>query len=248
MVYIVTGASRGIGNAVAAALAARNYPVLAVAISEARLQMLADRFPDVVTPVAADLSTPAGMDRVVAAIQHGSILGGIVHAAGSLIPLEPFLSLNPASLAEHFQIHVTAQISLCQRITEKASVARMLFLDSYSASTPRDGWAAYSIIKAAAQMAARCAAQELTSTTIARVFPGAVNTRIVESVLESNTATATQFAQLVAKGEVAAPEEVASFIVALLVDASRDLVKSFDAWDYNNPEHRLLLESCQPKQ
>jgi len=117
----------------------------------------------------------------------------------------------------------------------------MLFLDSYSATTPRSGWPAYSIVKAAAQMAARCAAQELEDTAVIRVFPGAVNTLIVTAVLASNTDTAETFAAMLERGELAEPDEVAAFIVGVLVGTSPEQLRARDVWDYNNPEDHAAI-------
>jgi len=134
-------------------------------------------------------------------------------------------------------LHVAAQILLYQRIAQRTSVARMFFIDSYSASQPRDGWAAYSIVKSAAQMAARCASQELEDTTVVRVLPGAVQTRVVDTIRASGTKTGELFEEMLKSGKVAQPAAVASFIVSLLVDASDETLRSIEAWDYNNSEH-----------
>lgn len=239
--YIVTGASFGIGRAVAAALASRGLRVAAVARSADLLDSLAAQCHRSVTPVVADLATDAGIGQVVAATADESGIEGLVHSAGSLVPLEPYQSLHPDELVDHFRIHVAAPISLYQSLAKKTRIKRMVFIDSYSASTARLGWSAYSIVKSAAQMAAMCAAQELDQTDTIRVFPGAVNTRVVDSVLASDTESAKAFAGMQKRGELAEPDEVASFIVKLLVDAPDDLIRSQPAWDYNAPDDRASL-------
>jgi benzil reductase ((S)-benzoin forming) len=149
--------------------------------------------------------------------------------------------LHPDELVDHFRIHVAAPISLYQSLAKTSHIKRMVFIDSYSASTARLGWSAYSIVKSTAQMAAMCAAQELDQTDTIRVFPGAVNTRVVDSVLASDTESAKAFAGMQKRGELAEPDEVASFIVKLLVDAPDDLIRSQPAWDYNAPDDRASL-------
>jgi benzil reductase ((S)-benzoin forming) len=240
-VYIVTGASTGIGRAVAMNLAAREFRVVAVARSEERLKSLATESGPNLSFVSADLATSDGIDRVAAAMANEADIAGIVHAAGSLVPLEPFQKIDSAELVEHFRIHVAAPIALYQALARSHRVRRMLFVDSYSASSGRLGWAAYSIVKSAAQMAARCAAQELGETDTIRVFPGAVNTRIVDAVLASETETATTFAGMLERGEFAEPNETAAFLVAILVDASDELIRSREAWDYHSPEDRAAV-------
>ena len=236
--HIVTGATRGIGRAVAAALAARGHRVVAVGRSTELLDSLVETSGSLVSTVAADLATKHGIDKLVAHIAAEGEIASVLHSAGSLVPLEPYASIDSDELVEHFRIHVGAPISLYQAVSRNHSIRRMLFIDSYSASAARLGWAAYSVIKSAAQMAARCAAQELPDTLSTRVFPGAVNTRIVETVLASDTATASTFAGMLERGEFAEPEEVAEFLVALLLDATDELFCSREAFDYNNPVDR----------
>lgn len=242
-VYIVTGATRGIGRAVALALAKRGFRVVAVGRSLDLLNSLSQACGPTVTPVHADLATPKSIEQIVSCIATENQIDGIVHAAGSLVPLEPYDSIDSDELVEHFRIHVGTPIALYRSVSRSRPVKRMLFIDSYSASTARLGWGAYSIVKAAAQMAARCAAQELPETRTIRAFPGAVNTQIVDSVLASDTETATTFARMLEKGEFAEPHDVAEFLVALLVDASDELLASQDAFDYNNPVDRAALRN-----
>lgn len=239
-VYIVTGASRGIGRAVASELATRGVQTLAVARSMPLLESLASECNGQVKYVAADLATPAGIEQVVAKIDDRQEIAGIVHAAGSLIPLEPFQAIDANELVQHFRIHVGAPIDLYQALAKSHAIRRMLFIDSYSATTGRLGWAAYSIIKSAAQMAARCASQELGDTNTIRVFPGAVNTRVVDAVLTTETETAKNFAGMRQRAEFAEPSEAAAFITAILVDVCDDLLRSRESWDYNNSEDRTL--------
>lgn len=173
------------------------------------------------------------------------MVSGLVHSAGSRVVPEPFQVMNTDDLVHHFRVHVASQIRLTQVLQEATSVRRILFIDSYSAVEPRNEWGAYSITKAAAQMAARCAAQELGHTTVVRVFPGAVHTGVVDTVIASETQASAVFSAIKSAGKVARPEDVAEFIVALLADVTDKLVQSTEAWDYNDPEHRALIMKSQ---
>jgi len=246
LTYLVTGASSGIGNAVARRLAMGGNRVLAIARSEAELRQLEESFPDAVEAVPADLSTSDGIRRIIKRIQNDNSVAGLVHSAGSAVPLQRMDNIDAEELQRHFRIHVTAQLSLYQSVTSVCELKRMLFVDSYSASTPREHWAAYSIVKAAAQMLARCSAAELPRTRTIRVLPGAVNTRIVRDVLQSDSPTAAAFSGLKEKGLIAEPADVASFITAILVNASDSLLNSVDAWEYNDPEHRKTISDLLP--
>lgn len=239
--YIVTGASAGIGHAIAVVLGRRGSQVLAVARSSEPLSQLATKFPTIQS-VVADLSTDQGIEACAAAINGASPVKGIVHSAGSLIPLEDYPSIQADALTRHFRIHVAAPVQLYQRIAARSEVQRMLFIDSYSATTPRREWGAYSIIKSAAQMAARVADQELKNTLSIRVFPGAVRTQIFDAIMASETDTREVFSQMQARGELAQPLEVAEFLTSILVDTTDDILGSIESWDYNDPSHRSLID------
>jgi NAD(P)-dependent dehydrogenase (short-subunit alcohol dehydrogenase family) len=188
--------------------------------------------------VPADLATADGIAAVAKALGNVVSVSGIVHGAGSLVSLEPYAATDWSDLTEHFRLHVGAPLALYQAVAAQAAIGRMVFIDSYSASTPRDGWAAYSIVKAAAQMAARAAEVELADTATIRVFPGAVSTPILDAVLSSQAPAAATYAAMVQRGEVAAPAEVAAFIVGILIDAPDESLAAQDSWDFTDRADR----------
>ena len=80
-------------------------------------------------------------------------------------------------------------------------------------------------------MAARCARAELSDTQTIRIFPGAVQTGVVDAVLTSNTETAQVFQALKDDGKIATPDKVANFVCKILNDLPDQTLKSVDAWD-----------------
>ena len=236
--HVVTGASSGIGRAVAAELAGRGERVVAVARTAPALEELRQASGPQLVPVAADVTTAEGRRLVVAALApDATVVMGLVHAAGSLVVPEGYASLDVAELAAHFETHVGAPIALNQALSAGHDVQRIVYLDSYSASELRVGWSAYSITKAAAQMAARSAEAELSDSKVIRVFPGAVNTPLVQSVLDSDPSPTRQaFRGLAEQGAVAEPADVARFIVDLVLDAPDDAIDSQATWIYEPGE------------
>ena len=239
MSYLVTGATGGIGQPVVRTLIGRGFRVVAVARSEEKLKHLGDRYPGQVVEVVADLSDQAGIDKVAEAVSQEGDLDGFIKAAGSLVQLEPFLSINPGELLNHFSVHTAAPMALIQALVPKVRIGRILFVDSYAASQPREGWAAYSILKAATQMTARCAQSELGSTLVFRVLPGAVDSPLIALAESSDSPSGDLYRKMRMEGKVADPELIASFMVKLMVDAPDELLGSVDAWDFNNAEHRV---------
>lgn len=221
-VHVVTGASSGIGRAIAAALAGRGERVLAVARSADALRELCDAAGPGATAVVADVTTAHGRDAVATAAADAPWVASLVHGAGSVVEPAPFDELDADALVDHFRVHVAAPVALGALLRAQRRVGRIVHLDSYSATTPRDGWAAYSIVKAAAQMTARCAREELDDTIVVRVFPGAVRTPLVDAILASPSPAGDTFRELLGTGRVAEPAAVGAFVAAVLLDASDD--------------------------
>jgi short-subunit dehydrogenase len=215
-VHIVTGASRGIGRAVAAELASRGETVVAVARSAELLEALAAAHPRI-SPVPVDLSTDAGRRILVAALDAVPV-ASVVHCAASTVPVEAFVSIDADRLVEDFRIHVAALVAVTGLLITERGLGRVAIVDSYSATTPRVGWAGYSVLKAATQMAALALEREHPEVTVLRLFPGAVRTGLLEAVLDGPPSPAREtYRALETDGAVAAPADVAHWIVDALL-------------------------------
>ena len=234
--HVVTGASAGMGAAVVGALSARGDHVVAVARRASVLEGLwADETR--VTPVAADVGTAAGRAAIMtAAERRGTAVTSLIHGAATAVDLEPWTALDPDELTAHFHVHVAGAVALTGALHERVGVERCVIFDSYSASTPRVGWSAYSILKAAAQMAFRAAAEELAPMAVARVYPGAVTTPLLDRVLDaprSIEATAV-YHELRDTGRVSSPAEIAEQLLPIL-DLTPEEIRAQDTWPIGHP-------------
>lgn len=116
---LVTGATSGIGRAFAERLAADGYDLIAVGRNEDRLKELVDIHPDVtVRPVAADLSTTAGIDTV-AALAAAEPVELLVNNAG-VAHYMPLADLPATKAAELVHVKV-----LATTLITRAAVGKM---------------------------------------------------------------------------------------------------------------------------
>src|SRR5882757_7300638 len=110
-IVAVTGASRGIGRAVAVALAAQGAHVVAVARTVGGLEELDDDIKKeggTATLVPLDLKDFAGIDRMGAAlIERWGRLDALFGNAGILGPLTPLTHLQPKAWDEIMAVNVT---------------------------------------------------------------------------------------------------------------------------------------------
>jgi NAD(P)-dependent dehydrogenase (short-subunit alcohol dehydrogenase family) len=105
----VTGASRGIGRAVAVKLAREGFEVTAVARDAAALSALAKEVPGVKT-LEADLSDAAAVAKVAEAVKNVDVL---VNNAGIAMSA-PIHKTSDADYARVMAINVTAPFMLCR--------------------------------------------------------------------------------------------------------------------------------------
>jgi len=189
--FVVTGASSGIGRAVANSLASRGHTVFAAARTRNALDALTRDHPGLVDAITTDLSVDSGRQFLISRLKSAGSLDGLIHAAGAAVEPSDYQALNGDAIIDVMKSHVAAPIELNKALINQLRGARILFIDSYSASAPRVGWAGYSIVKAAAQMAARAATEEISDATVIRVFPGAVRTPLISSLLSENQTSKT---------------------------------------------------------
>jgi benzil reductase ((S)-benzoin forming) len=238
--YLVTGASSGIGGAVACELLERGFFVLAVA-RRPMASAVSSQYGDRLISIKADVATESGLNTITSAIA-GRLLQGVVHAAGSSIALSSYAHLNSDDMNRDMSVHVSAPIAINNLLAPQLSGARIIYIDSYSANGPRVGWSGYSIVKAAAQMAAKCAAAEMSHARVIRVFPGGVKTPLVEAVLNSDSSspTALEFRKLDAKGAIVEPELIGRYVADILERATEDQLEAREYWNFNNSADRLF--------
>jgi NAD(P)-dependent dehydrogenase (short-subunit alcohol dehydrogenase family) len=184
-VALVTGASRGIGRAVALELARTGWRVVALARSQKALEKLDDeitRAGGVVTLVPADLRDGDGIDRLGGVLhERFGRLDGLAACAGILGPLSPAHQPSPGTMDEVMNVNFIANWRLIRAmhpLLRLSPAGRAVFLSSGAARNPKAYWGPYAASKAALEALVTSYAGELNVTPIkANLFnPGPVAT------------------------------------------------------------------------
>jgi NAD(P)-dependent dehydrogenase (short-subunit alcohol dehydrogenase family) len=179
---LVTGASRGLGRALATGLAAAGYALVIDARDSRALRLAADGIrADVpgadVTALPGDVTDPA--HRAVLYATAGEI-DLLVNNAGTLgaAPLPALADYPVAELRAAFEANVIAPIALTQLslpvLRERGGA--ILNVTSDAAVEPYAGWGGYGAAKAAIEQASNVLAAEETAIRVWWVDPGDLRT------------------------------------------------------------------------
>lgn len=184
-VALVTGASRGIGRAVALALAEQNIHVLLLARTQGGLE---DVYDEIVTAngeatgVPMDLTDYDAIDRLGGVIaERWGKLDIFVGNAGILGPISPVAHMTPSEFEKTLAVNVTSNARLIRALEPlllASDAGHAVFLTSGAAYSTKPFWGAYSTSKAALDALVKSWANEQknTSLKINLYSPGPVRT------------------------------------------------------------------------
>jgi NAD(P)-dependent dehydrogenase (short-subunit alcohol dehydrogenase family) len=171
-VVLVTGASHGIGRAVARALTARGAVVVAAGRDETALAEVA-----AASTVVADVAAPDAATALVetAVGRHGR-LDAVVANAG-LGWAGEFAAMDPARLAELVDVNLRAPMLLARAALPVLSrPGALVFVTSIAGLVGVPGETVYSVTKAGLETFATLLREEVDGLTVSTVAPGAVDT------------------------------------------------------------------------
>lgn len=181
---VITGASRGLGRALAQALAAGGYALVLDARDGAALRAAAAGLPGgtTVTALPGDITDPAHRAELRRAAEN---LGGpslLVNNAGTLgaSPLPALADYPIAELRDAFEVNVLAPISLTQLLLPglRRRGGAVLSITSDAAIEAYAGWGGYGAAKAALEQACNVLAAEENTVKVWWVDPGDLRTRM----------------------------------------------------------------------
>ena len=179
---LITGASRGLGRALAGGLAAAGYALVIDARDGQALAGAASAIRDSapgadVTALAGDITDPAHRLALRAAAAEIDLL---VNNAGTLgaAPLPALADYPPEELRAAFEANVIAPVALIQlflpALRERGGA--VLNITSDAAVEPYAGWGGYGAAKAALEQASNVLAAEETAIRVWWVDPGDLRT------------------------------------------------------------------------
>jgi NAD(P)-dependent dehydrogenase (short-subunit alcohol dehydrogenase family) len=227
---IITGASQGLGLAIAEAFVAAGAGVMLCARSKVDLEAarkgLADRYPSArIEACVADVSKTADIDAVFEATQKA--FGGLeilVNNAGVHGPIGPIETLDFDAWVAAIAVNLFGPVHASRRAIEvfkPAGHGKIINISGGGATSPQPGLTAYGASKAALVRVTETLAHELRGTGIDvnAVAPGALATRLTRELADAGPSKIGENyhsrVEAMLKGGGASPEKAAALCVYL---------------------------------
>lgn len=227
-VALVTGASRGIGSAIATALAEHGAQVVISSRKQADLDAEAERinarFSERAVAIAAHAGKPEDLQRLVDEVMAKfARIDILVNNAATNPYFGPVLGADLAAWDKTFEVNVRGIFLLTKLVYEASMEQRggvVINVASVGGLKPGLGLGIYNISKAAVIMLTRQLAHELGGKVrVNAVAPGLIKTRFAEA-LWGNEAILERILSNNPMGRIGTPDEVAGAVVFLASDAA----------------------------
>jgi len=218
---LVTGASRGIGEAIALHLASLGADLALMAREEGNLATVARAAAGKgvrVVSIGADMADGAAVEKAVArAVEELGGLDAVVANAG-ITADQLAMRLKPEDWDRVLSVNLTGSFRLARAALApmiRARYGRIVFLSSVAGLMGNPGQAAYAASKAGLIGLAKSLAREIASrnVTVNVVAPGLIETDMARALPEERRA---QLAAAIPMGRLGTPAEVAAVVGFLL--------------------------------
>ena len=253
---LITGASRGFGQAIARRLHAAGANLILAARDLAALTAISAELADerAVKTMAVDLTSACDVDRLADFCVAGKTpVQILVNNAAVQGPIGPLESVDYSNWAAVFDINFFAPARLCQRLIKSmrnSGWGKIINISGGGATSPRPDFTAYAASKCALVRLSETLAVELAGSgiDINCLAPGAMNTRMLGELLAAGPKGAKREYEKALKQQQsggASPQQAAELALFLASPASDGITgRLFSAvWDNwkDLPAHREEL-------
>lgn len=233
-IYVITGASKGLGRALALQMAEQGHIIFALARPSKELNevgALLQSHSNLSMSIECDLSDLKSIDAASTIIKaNASFIGGIVHNAGAVAPVKPIESAVAGEWARSLHVNLIGVQALTQHIYHLLGgehQSRITTISSGASLRPVGSWSAYCVSKAGLDMWSRCMAEEGRAHNISSiaVAPGVVDTGMqseIRSAPSEDFPSLQSFINLYEQGQLVSSATVAGQLLPLVTSHSME--------------------------
>ena len=227
-VALITGASRGIGSAIAEILAEHGAQVVLSSRKQADLEAEADRinglYPERATAIAAHSGRPEDLEKLVqATMERFSRIDILVNNAATNPYFGPVLGAELSAWDKTFEVNLRGVFLLTKLVYEASMESRggaIVNVASIGGIRPGLGLGVYNVTKAGVIMLTKQLARELGGNVrVNAVAPGLIKTRFAEALWGNQEILDRVLAQN-PMARIGVPDEVAAAVLFLASDAA----------------------------
>ena len=237
---IITGASKGIGEATVHELVSRGVNVIAASRASTNLEAFMSRLSghaDKVHPMKCDVSNFEDVKKITRfALDHFGTIDILVNNAGLIDPISKLAESDPDGWCNVADVNYKG-VYYCIRsvLPEMLSAGKGVIVNvsTGAATSPREGWSHYCSSKAAALMLTKTVHHEYAAQGIRAIglSPGTVKTEMQVSIRESGLNPISKMSP----SDHSPPEKPAKIIAWLCTNDA----KEFDGDDVSIKDHTI---------
>jgi NAD(P)-dependent dehydrogenase (short-subunit alcohol dehydrogenase family) len=239
---IITGASRGLGAAIARTAARMGANVALSARTAGALERETQAIRTVggqAIAIPGDVSLEADCHEIVQqTLQAFGRIDGLVNNGGVIEPIGPIADTPPHEWERSWAVNVLGAVALIRLALPSLRQAggRVINISSGAASNPIPGWGAYASAKAALDHLTRILAGEEPAVTAIAVRPGLVDTQMQITIRETGKgrmgeSNYQRLSGAYQQGKLLPPEEPGKAIACLAMAAPHAWSAEVLAWD-----------------
>jgi len=233
---IVTGASRGLGEAIVRQLMKQDCSVVMFARDKARLENLANNLWRGV-PIAGDVTKQEDVERLIdeTMTRFGKI-DGVINCAGIIEPIELIEKADADAWAQVYNVNVLGALRVSQAALPHLfqQTGKIVNVSSKSVTSRKPGFGAYSTSKAALNHLTQMLALENEQVLSVAMGPGAIDTDMQALVIkqtQDRDDMIGQFFRNRPERTVPSPELPARAIATVALFGDFNLQGKFLMWD-----------------
>ena len=218
---LITGATGGIGSAIARALHFQGAKVILSGTRQGSLDELAHELSDRAHPIAADLSNKSSIDSLIKQISDVSTDGvDIVINNAGIVRDNLLVRMKDEEWNQVLDINLFAGYKLIQGLMRgmmKRRWGRIIGISSVVGTSGNPGQANYAAAKAGMIGFSKALAQEVATRgiTVNVIAPGMIQTAMTDDLNEEQSA---RLLSTIPLGRLGSPDEIAASVIYLASD------------------------------